>query len=1100
MFKKGSSLGELFGIKQQQGQQQQNSSNANSRQHPRQESQLLSSSTSHPSTATTIANNNVVPSSIQDLGKVYDRAKDLLEKTRQRNQLGFEENNPDIEKRQFARLNEILRLTNAMKTSVQTTQGNTMFEDVNEKMAWEQQVKYFEEDLESAVEVAMRASGGATMPNASPMFAGMNVAASNAPEEFAFSPPVNDLRTPPPVATTAPPVVVDLFSGLNVTPTPAAAAASPLPPAPHPEKEEEKVAEEKREIDFERMMPPVQTSAMEVTTTTTNIKTTVEDSDRNKIAHDDDDDDDDDRNKTSSSIGFGLQPEALPLDEDAFGDFRDASSAANVPPLPTSAVVEPSVQPLDDEDEDGFFPREEEAVEIPSMEELQQQGGLTSGLDDALDESDDFLEDYASATLMHEAVISPPAVVDTHPINPPINKAPASANTTMLRIPSFTNEDVPIGNSPGAKRFQQKTKFARETKVSAEALAKGEEEGEEKTKVNSIEAIANAVESERVVSDIVDEKGHFPGSRSPDESPKVSTPVLSPAHSYGGGGGGGSGGDSGSLQTRESTSEPFTPVYSRVTTPTLELSPDAMIPISPGSPTIFNSQDQDFILQNFGIQRVALDLEVADEVDKVVEAAESYVRMRRLSWENAQRLKMEASNKRLSSATNATQHLKRKSELQKQQDDAIRNDDFELAADVEEKLNSLSKQIKDTEDALNAAELQHAERVRASLSALNEWAHAEIEASNNIDKFVSDKEEKWAREKEEEEARKKVAAVEAAAAASSNNTSSEHERLVLRATETEDALKLAVEKSRENEAKTSEIEDERKAVETKVNELKEALQIAEDELEHLANKVALESANAEKANRLVSSCRETHETSKAALESYNEKVREEVRKEAQKQQMQGGTSSETEELIGKMKERSELYRRAGSERLQTTEESSISDELQQLVIHETTNTILSSEAQSELKREESDNARINADLANALSQERDCLTRLTILERRKNELLALKQSHAAAKSFKEASECVNELNAEILPELEQLNTLLVQKKRTVESLQLQFSESETKVGLCREKFREAEKVCAQSRKVRLQTELNTKNSSEDESEVEALKCALELLVLKHPEV
>ena len=1099
MFKKGSSLGELFGIKQQQGQQQQqqqqNSSNANSRQQQRN-----SSSTTHPSTATTIANNNnVVPSSIQDLGKVYDRAKDLLEKTRQRNQLGFEENNPDIEKRQFARLNEIRRLTNAMKTSVHTTQGNTMFGDMNEKMAWEQQVKYFEEDLESAVEVAMRVSGGATMPNASPMFAGMNVAASNAPEEFAFSPPVNDLRTPPPVATTAPPVMVDLFAGLNVTPTPAAAAASPLPPAPHPEKEEEKVAEEKRELDFERMMPPVQTSAMEVTTTTTNIKTTVEDSDRNKIAHDDDDDDDDDRNKTSSSIGFGLQPEALPLDEDAFGDFRDASSAADVPPLPTSAVVEPSVQPLDDEDEDGFFPREEEAVEIPSMEELQQQGGLTSGLDDALDESDDFLEDYASATLMHEAVISPPAVVETHPINPPISKASASANTTMLRIPSFTNEDVPIGNSPGAKRFQQKTKFARETKVAAEALAKGEEEGEEKAKVNSVEAIANAVESERVVSDIVDEKGHFPESRSPDESPKVSTPVLSPAHSYGGGGGGGSGGDSGSLQTRESTSEPFTPVYSRVTTPTLELSPDAMIPISPGSPMIFNSQDQDFILQNFGIQRVALDLEVADEVDKVVEAAESYVRMRRLSWENAQRLKTEASNKRLSSATNATQHLKRKSELQKQQDDAIRNDDFELAADVEEKLNSLSKQIKDTEDALNAAELQHAERVRASLSALNEWAHAEIEASNNIDKFVSDKEEKWAREKEEEEARKKVAAAEVAAAASSSNTSSEHERLVLRATETEDALKLAVEKSRENEAKTSEIEDERKAVETKVNELKEALQIAENELEHLANKAALESANAEKANRLVSSCRETHETSKAALESYNEKVREEVRKEAQKQQMQG-TSSETEELIDKMKERSELYRRAGSERLQTTEESSISDELQQLVIHETTNTILSSEAQSELKREESDNARINADLANALSQERDCQTRLTILERRKNELLALKQSHAASKSFKEASECVNELNAEILPELEQLNTLLVQKKRTVESLQLQFSESETKVGLCREKFREAEKVCAQSRKVRLQTELNTKNSSEDESEVEALKCALELLVLKHPEV
>ncbi|CAL6302087.1 unnamed protein product [Bathycoccus prasinos] len=53
------------------------------------------------------------------------------------------------------------------------------------------------------------------------------------------------------------------------------------------------------------------------------------------------------------------------------------------------------------------------------------------------------------------------------------------------------------------------------------------------------------------------------------------------------------------------------------------------------------------------------------------------------------------------------------------------------------------------------------------------------------------------------------------------------------------------------------------------------------------------------------------------------------------------------------------------------------------------NAILSSEAQSELKREESDNARINADLANALLEA--------------NELLALKQSHAAAKSFKEAN-------------------------------------------------------------------------------------------------
>ena len=62
------------------------------------------------------------------------------------------------------------------------------------------------------------------------------------------------------------------------------------------------------------------------------------------------------------------------------------------------------------------------------------------------------------------------------------------------------------------------------------------------------------------------------------------------------------------------------------------------------------------------------------------------------------------------------------------------------------------------------------------------------------------------------------------------------------------------------------------------------------------------------------------------------------------------------------------------------------------------NARLSSEAQSELKREESDdNARINADLANALVEEKDCDTRYGELVRRKMELLALKQSHAAEK-------------------------------------------------------------------------------------------------------
>jgi len=949
MFKKGSSLGELFGIKQQQS----GNSSSLGNQSPQQQQQQS------PST---------IPRSIQDLAKFYDRAKDLLDKTRQRNSIGFE-NNPDIEKRQFSRINEIRRLTNAMKTSVNN--GGPMFEDVNEKMAWEQQIKYFEEDLESAVEVAVKETskiGGdekmtSTTPNPAPMFAGLTVAASNTPQP-AFSPPVNDLRTPEP----EPSPVVNLFAGLNVTPTPAA-AASP---------------------------------AMEMTTTTT----AIEDDDKNKV--------DDDKNKSGSSVGFGSQPVALPLDEDAFGDFRDASSAANetiVPPVTTSTVVEPSVQPLDDDDEDGFFPREE-AAEMPSIEEQQeeeqeQQQGLTSGLDDALDESDDFLEDYASATPLHEAVISPPAVVESHPINPPIIKA---VKTAMLRIPSFSeNEDVPIGNSPGAKRFQQKTKFAEEAEAKAKAAVKGEEEKEEKRKVSSVEGIANSVATTN------NEAVQFSASKSPDDSPGVSTPVLSPSHSDSGGGGGGSGGDSASLKRAES--EPFTPVYSRVATPSLELSPDARGQRSPGSPMVFNSQDEDFILQSFGVEKVALDLEVADEFNNVVVEVEKNVRMCRLLSENAQRLKMEASNQRLSSATKATQHLKRISELQKEQDEAIRNDDFELAAEVEDKLKILSKELKIAEDALNAAELSAAERVRAFLSALTAWANAEIEASNIINKFVSDKEEKWAREKDE--------------------------------------------KSRESVAKMSELEEKRKAAETKVNELKEALKCAEAELE----RIALESMNAEKANQL---------------------------------RTQGGKSSEREEL-GKIKETAELYRITGSQRLQTTEQSSTSDELQQLVIHETTNTILSSEAQSELKREESDNARINADLANALAQESDCLSRVTTLERRKNELLALKQTHAAAKEFKEASECVNTLNSKLLPELENLNDSLAQKRKTVENLQLQFSESETKVRLCADKFHEAERVCAQSRKLRLQTELNTKNSSEDETEVKALQCALELLSLKYPD-
>ena len=52
------------------------------------------------------------------------------------------------------------------------------------------------------------------------------------------------------------------------------------------------------------------------------------------------------------------------------------------------------------------------------------------------------------------------------------------------------------------------------------------------------------------------------------------------------------------------------------------------------------------------------------------------------------------------------------------------------------------------------------------------------------------------------------------------------------------------------------------------------------------------------------------------------------------------------------------------------------------------NARLFSEAQSELKREESDdNARNKADLANALAEEKDCCKRLIELQDRKNELL-----------------------------------------------------------------------------------------------------------------
>ena len=79
----------------------------------------------------------------------------------------------------------------------------------------------------------------------------------------------------------------------------------------------------------------------------------------------------------------------------------------------TETTVEDDDEKLDDDNKAGYLPRgeeeAEEAEEIPFVdEEEHQQGGLTSGLDDALDESDEYLEDFSSSTQMHEAVFLHP--------------------------------------------------------------------------------------------------------------------------------------------------------------------------------------------------------------------------------------------------------------------------------------------------------------------------------------------------------------------------------------------------------------------------------------------------------------------------------------------------------------------------------------------------------------------------------------------------------------------------------------------------------------------------------------------------------------------
>jgi len=927
MFKKGSSIGELFGIKQnvnaqqqqQQQQQQQNNNNNNN-------------------------NNNDDLSVLQLLSKTYDRAKDLLDKTNQRNEIGFEKNSDD-ERRQFARINEIRRLGEQMKSYLRE-EKRIEGDDVNERAAWTEQIKYFEEDLASAVAVAMEMGMNTATPIGirSPTTTQSSPYMFETPESAA---PTNDLRTPPPKETTveivtAAPVVVDLFAGFEVTP-PAEAA--------------------------------------------------------------------------------------LPLDD--FGDFREAEISINTEsiiiqdlssPPPLDVNNNSSKDDDDDDDDDGFFPKEE----------------LTSGLDDALDESDEF---ESAMLFIQEAVVSPPVVVVV--ADAPVENG-ALENPKMLRVPSFSmesNEDVPFDDA--------------ETTTAKTAL----------------------IESDTVPDFAINTSRENKESIEDDDGPVSPSRAPSPSES--------------DISLKESTSEPFTPQYSRVATPTLDLSPDA-IPVSPGSPVVFGSQDQDFILQNFGIQKIAEDLEKSDEFDKVIEATESYVRGKRLAYEHTHRLKLEASNQRLYSAEKATEHLVRQSELQKSQDEAIRNDNFEYAQEVEDKLRHLLEDSKNAEDALNEAELQHAERVRISSDALSAWAKAELEASNIIDKFVLENEQKWAQERAEEKALRKSEA--AARAANDISFTEEQQQLEFRANETEEALKIAVENSNANEEKSKIFAEKVKIAEKKVSQLKEALDNAERELERITNEATMEASKAEKAKRAVNECEETYEKTKAEMKALSDKLREEEQK---KQNEQRKVSDDA--LVSKMREVAQRYRNAASERLRIDELNSSDDLLQNMVIQETTSTILSSEASSELKRTISNNARINTDLANAKRDVIDTAQRVAILESKMNELNFLKQTHAKSKEFKEASDCVHTINQDIIPELTKLKDEQSKKNSQVQKLQLQSEASELELKQAREKHTQAELLCAKSRKIRLETEMS-RVGRKDDLNVNALRAALKLLLLKHPDI
>ena len=223
-----------------------------------------------------------------------------------------------------------------------------------------------------------------------------------------------------------------------------------------------------------------------------------------------------------------------------------------------------------------------------------------------------------------------------------------------------------------------------------------------------------------------------------------------------------------------------------------------------------------------------------------------------------------------------------------------------------------------------------------------------------------------------------------------------------------------------------------------------------------------------------------------------EKIREEP-KAVEEQDNQRKKSDD--ELIAKIREKAEMYRLSASNRLKEEEKEKGGETLQDLVTQETKSMIMLSEAGEELKQQISHNASINTELVNSKVEEREVSSQVAVLESREKELSSLKQTHAAAKAFKEASECVKELNEVVLPELKRLNDALAKKRANVNQLEAVLTKSEARLSEAKEKQREADLACTKSRKLCLESELNSR-TDENDLEVKALQAALKLLLLK----